>query len=118
MMGLDVHDMENYGEVHVGYPRGAQKDPRFGFASLRLGRMLEPGFVFTVEPGIYFIPDLIDQWKAAGKFADFICYDELLKWRDFGGMRNEEDYLITPDGARRVGRKKPYTLDEIAALRV
>ncbi len=117
MMGLDVHDMENYGEVHVGYPRGAQKDPRFGFASLRLGRMLEPGFVFTVEPGIYFIPDLIDQWRAAGKFADFICYDELLKWRDFGGMRNEEDYLITPDGARRVGRKKPYTLDELAALK-
>ena len=117
MMGLDVHDMENYGEVHVGYPRGAHKDPRFGFASLRLGRMLEPGFVFTVEPGIYFIPDLIDQWKAAGKFADFICYDELAHWRNFGGMRNEEDYLITPDGARRVGRKKPYTFDEIAALR-
>ena len=117
MMGLDVHDMENYGDVHVGYPRGAQKDPRFGFASLRLGRMLEPGFVFTVEPGIYFIPDLIDQWKAAGKFADFICYDELSHWRDFGGMRNEEDYLITPDGARRVSRKKPYTLDEMAALR-
>ena len=117
MMGLDVHDMENYGEVHVGYPRGAHKDPRFGFASLRLGRMLEPGFVFTVEPGIYFIPDLIDQWKAAGKFADFICYDELTHWRNFGGMRNEEDYLITPDGARRVGRKKPYTLEELAALR-
>ena len=117
MMGLDVHDMENYGEVHVGYPRGAHKDPRFGFASLRLGRMLEPGFVFTVEPGIYFIPDLIDQWKAAGKFTDFICYDELAHWHDFGGMRNEEDYLITPDGARRVGRKKPYTLDELAALR-
>lgn len=117
MMGLDVHDMENYGEVHVGYPRGAQKDPRFGFASLRLGRALEPGFVFTVEPGIYFVPDLIDQWRAAGKFADFINYDELVKWKDFGGMRNEEDYLITADGARRVGRKKPYTLSEIQSMR-
>jgi Xaa-Pro aminopeptidase len=117
MMGLDVHDMENYGEVHVGYPRGAQKDPRFGFASLRLGRALEPGFVFTVEPGIYFVPDLIDQWRAAGKFTDFINYDELVKWKDFGGMRNEEDYLITADGARRVGRKKPYTLSEIQAMK-
>ena len=119
MMGLDVHDMENYGEVHVGYPRGMQKDTRFGFASLRLGRTLEPGFVFTVEPGIYFVPDLIDQWHAAGKFTDFICYDKLIAegWKNFGGMRNEEDYLITADGATRVGRRKAGTLAEIAALR-
>ena len=117
MMGLDVHDMENYGEVHVGYPRGLQKDPRFGFASLRLGRELEPGFVFTVEPGIYFIPDLIDQWQAAGKFTDFICYDELRHWRDFGGMRNEEDYLILPDGARALGPRKPCTVEEILAVK-
>lgn len=117
MMGLDVHDMENYGEVHVGYPRGASKDPRFGFASLRLGRELEPGFVFTVEPGIYFIPDLIDQWQAAGKFTDFICYDELRHWRDFGGMRNEEDYLITPEGGRHLGIRKPCTVDEILACK-
>lgn len=117
MMGMDVHDMENYGEVYVGYPRGAQKDQRFGFRSLRLGRELEPGFVFTVEPGIYFIPDLIDQWRAAGKFVDFICYDKLDAWKNFGGMRNEEDFLITVDGATRIGRKKPGTLDEIMALR-
>ena len=117
MMGMDVHDMENYGEVHVGYPRGAQKDPRFGFASLRLGRALEPGFVFTVEPGIYFVPDLIDQWRAAGRFTDFICYDRLEAWKDFGGMRNEEDYQITQDGACRVGRRKAGTIDEILALR-
>lgn len=117
MMGLDVHDMENYGEVHVGYPRGQQKDPRFGFASLRLGRELEPGFVFTVEPGIYFVPDLIDQWQAAGKFTDFICYDELRHWRDFGGMRNEEDYLITPEGSRHLGRRKPCTVEEILACK-
>lgn len=107
MMGLDVHDMENYGEVHVGYPRGAQKDPRFGFASLRLGRELEPGFVFTVEPGIYFIPDLIDQWASAKKFEEYFNYEELKKWKNFGGMRNEEDYLITSDGARRLGPAKP-----------
>ena len=117
MMGLDVHDMENYGEVHVGYPRGEKKDPRFGFASLRLGRMLEPGFVFTVEPGIYFVPDLIDQWHAKGKFSEYICYDELRRWKDFGGMRNEEDYLILPDGARRLGPKKPSDIDELLSAR-
>lgn len=117
MMGLDVHDMENYGEVHVGYPRGAQKDMRFGFKSLRLGRALEPGFVFTVEPGIYFIPELIDQWRAAGRFTDFICYDRLEAWKDFGGIRNEEDWLILPDGRRRLGPKKPGERDEIMALK-
>lgn len=117
MMGLDVHDMENYGEVHVGYPRGAQKDTRFGFSSLRLGRELEPGFVFTVEPGIYFIPDLIDQWRAAGKFKEFINYDRLEAYKDFGGMRNEEDWQITADGASRIGRKKPGSIDEILAMK-
>lgn len=117
MMGLDVHDMENYGEVYVGYPRGAQKDTRFGFRSLRLGRELEPGFVFTVEPGIYFIPDLIDQWRAAGKFTEFICYDKLDAWKDFGGIRNEEDWLITPDGARRIGRQKPGSIAEVVGMK-
>lgn len=117
MMGMDVHDMENYGEVHVGYPRGAQKDPRFGFRSLRLGRTLEPGFVFTVEPGIYFVPDLIDQWQAQGKFSEFINYQELQNWKTFGGMRNEEDYLITPDGATLIGRHKPGSIEELLACR-
>ena len=117
MMGLDVHDMENYGEVHVGYPRGAQKDARFGFKSLRLARELEPGFVFTVEPGIYFIPELIDQWRAAGKFADFICYDRLDDWKDFGGMRNEENWLITPDGHRHLGKAKPVDAGQLLAAK-
>ena len=117
MMGMDVHDMENFGEVYVGYPRGAQKDMRFGFRSLRLGRELEPGFVFTVEPGIYFIPDLIDQWKAAGKFTEFINYDKLEAWKDFGGMRNEEDYLITATGSHHLGLHKPVDIDEILACK-
>lgn len=113
MMGLDVHDMENFGEVHVGYPRGVEKDPRFGFRSLRLGRTLEPGFVFTCEPGIYFIPELIDQWHAQGLHKDFICYDKLDAWKDFGGIRNEEDYLITPEGYRHLGPHKPIDAEDV-----
>ena len=91
MMGLDVHDMENFGEVNVGYEEGRTKSTQFGFKSLRLAKALEPGFVFTVEPGIYFIPDLIDKWRAEKQFTDFICYDKLDTWRNFGGIRNEED---------------------------
>ena len=102
MMGLDVHDMENLGEVWVGYD-GEPKSTQFGLKSLRLARPLEPGFVLTVEPGIYFIPTLIDIWSAEKRFADFVNYDEVLKWKDFGGVRNEEDYLITVDGYRLLG---------------
>ena len=116
MMGLDVHDMENLGEVWVGYD-GQPKSTQFGFKSLRLARKLEPGFVFTVEPGIYFIPELIDKWRAEKMFTDFICYDKLDAWKDFGGIRNEEDYLITPDGARRLGNHKPSSAEEIEAER-
>ena len=116
MMGLDVHDMENLGEVWVGYD-GQPKSTQFGRKSLRLARPLEPGFVLTIEPGIYFIPELIDYWGADRRFADFINYDELEKWRDFTGIRNEEDYLITPDGARRLGKKIPLTTEEVEALR-
>jgi Xaa-Pro aminopeptidase len=116
MMGLDVHDMENLGEVWVGYD-GQRKSTQFGRKSLRLARKLEPGFVLTIEPGVYFIPELIDLWKAEHKFADFINYDRLDKYRDFGGIRNEEDYLITADGARRLGKKIPLTTDEVEELR-
>lgn len=118
MMGLDVHDMENLGEQYVGYADGMQKSKQFGFKSLRLARPLEPGFVFTVEPGIYFIPELIDKWKAEHQFTDFICYDELEKWKGFTGLRNELDYLITPDGARVLGhKKKPMTIEEVYAAK-
>ena len=115
MMGLDVHDMENFGEVNVGYEEGRTKSTQFGFKSLRLARALEPGFVFTVEPGIYFIPDLIDKWRAEKQFTDFICYDKLDTWRNFGGIRNEEDYLVFEGGARRLGTYKPMSPEEIEA---
>jgi len=116
MMGLDVHDMENLGEVTVGWA-GKEKPTQFGLKSLRLGRPLEPGFVLTIEPGIYFIPQLMDLWRERGHLTQFIDYDELNKWRDFGGLRNEEDYLITATGARRLGPAKPKTVEEIQGLR-
>jgi len=116
MMGMDVHDMENLGEVEVGYA-GKEKSTQFGLKSLRLARPLEAGFVLTIEPGIYFIPQLMDAWRAKGHLAEFIDYDELGRWRDFGGVRNEEDFLITADGARRLGPRKPQTVEELEALR-
>lgn len=116
MMGLDVHDMENFGEVWVGYD-GKPKSTQFGRKSLRLARPLEPGFVLTIEPGIYFIPDLIDLWRSEGKFQEFINYEKVESYKDFGGIRNEEDYLITEDGGRRLGKKIPLTIEEVEALR-
>ena len=116
MMGLDVHDMENLGEAYVGY--GDQpKSKQFGRKSLRLARELEPGFVLTIEPGIYFIPQLIDSWHAEKRFADFINYDKVITYKDFGGIRNEEDYLITADGARLLGKKILRHADALEELR-
>ena len=118
MVGLAVHNMENLGEQYVGYADGQQKSKQFGFKSLRLARPLEPGFVFTVEPGIYFIPELMDKWEAEGQFRDFICYDKLGPWRDFTGLRNELNYVMTPTGARLLGTiKKPMTIDEVYAAK-
>lgn len=116
MMGLDVHDMENFGEKWVGYA-GEEKSTQFGLKSLRLATPLEVGNVHTIEPGIYFIPDLIDKWKAEKINADFINYDEVEKYRDFGGIRNEEDYLVTEDGYQMLGKKIPLTPEEVEALR-
>ncbi len=115
MMGLDVHDMENLGEIYVGY-NGKPKSTQFGRKSLRLGRELEPGFVLTIEPGIYFIPELIDLWKSENRFAEFINYDKLVTYKDFGGIRNEENYLITENGARLLGKKLPLRTEEVEAL--
>jgi Xaa-Pro aminopeptidase len=114
MMGLDVHDMEDLGEVYVGYG-GEPKSTQFGLKSLRLGRKLEPGFVLTIEPGIYFIPELIDQWKAKGHNADYINYDKVDEYRNFGGLRNEEDFLITNIGCELLGKVKPKSIQDVEA---
>jgi Xaa-Pro aminopeptidase len=116
MMGLDVHDMEDIGEVYVGYD-GQPKSTQFGLKSLRLARELQPGFVLTIEPGIYFIPELIDKWRAEKRFIDFLDYEKLESYKSFGGLRNEENFLITQDGCRLLGKKKPKSIEEVEALR-
>ncbi len=103
MMGLDVHDMEDLGEDLVGYDEKIKRSDQFGLKSLRLGRVLEPGFVLTVEPGIYFIPQLIDQWQAEGKLKDFINYPALNSYRKFSGIRLEDNYVITESGSKLLG---------------
>jgi len=117
MMGLDVHDMENLGEQYVGYTDDLKKGTAFGWKSLRLGRALEPGFVVTIEPGLYFIPTLIDRWKAENKLAQFINYNELDKFRDFTGIRIEDDIVITADGNRTLGKELVKDVAGIEALR-
>ncbi len=117
MIGLDVHDMEDLGEPYVGYTDTIKKSTQFGMKSLRLGRALEPGFTLTVEPGIYCIPHLMDQWKAENKVTNFINYNALEAYRDFSGIRVEEDYLITENGARLLGKKLPITIEEVEAIR-
>jgi Xaa-Pro aminopeptidase len=117
MMGLDVHDMEDLGEKYVGYSDTVQRSTQFGTAYLRLARELEPGFVLTVEPGIYFIPELIDQWRRKKKFVEFINYPALKKYRDFGGIRVEDNVLITDTGHRVLGEPIPKTVEEVERLR-
>ncbi|UCG56621.1 MAG: aminopeptidase P family protein [Phycisphaerales bacterium] len=116
MLGLDVHDMEALGEDYVGYTDTIKRSQEFGTRSLRLAKELEPGFVVTVEPGLYFIPELIDHFKAERKHLDFINYDAVEQYRDFGGVRVEDDVLVTEDGCRVLGRKIPNTVDEVEAL--
>ncbi len=117
MMGLDVHDMENLGENYVGYSESVQRSTQFGTAYLRLARELEPGFVLTVEPGIYFIPQLIDQWRRARRHETFIRYEALRPFRHFGGIRIEDNVLITPQGYHLLGKPVPKTIAEVEALR-
>ncbi|MBR1784681.1 MAG: aminopeptidase P family protein [Bacteroidales bacterium] len=115
MMGLDVHDMENYGQINVGYDSETRPSEQFGLGSLRCGRKLQPGFVITDEPGCYFIPALIDKWQAEGTCRDFVNFAELDKWRDFGGIRIEDDVLVTSTGSRILGKPIPKTVEEIEA---
>ncbi|GAA4804559.1 aminopeptidase P family protein [Olivibacter ginsenosidimutans] len=118
MMGLDVHDMEDLGEQYVGYTETLKKDTTtFGLKSLRLAKALEAGYVLTVEPGIYFIPELFARWKAENKLADFINYTAVARYLDFGGIRIEDDYLVTRSGNRRLGKHLAKTIEEVEALR-
>lgn len=116
MLGMDVHDLEGVGENYVGYNEEIKRSEQFGTAFLRLGRKLEPGFVLTVEPGIYFIPALIDQWRAEKKFTDFINYDIAESYKDFGGIRIEDDALVTDSGVRILGKPIPKTVADIETL--
>lgn len=113
-MGMDVHDMEDLGENYVGYDDNYKRSTQFGLGSLRMGKMLEKGHVITDEPGIYFIPALIEKWKNEGTNAQFINFDVLEKYYDFGGVRLEDDILITDEGCRLLGSKRlPITTEEV-----
>ncbi len=115
MMGLDVHDMENLGEDLVGYDDQIQRSQQFGLSSLRFGRAPAPGFVLTVEPGCYFIGPLIDQWESEKRHESFINYDKLAEWRDLGGVRIEENVVVTPEGHRILGPPIPRTITDVEA---
>ncbi len=116
MMGLDVHDMRTLGEDRVGYTDAIKRNPDFGWRSLRLAKSVEPGFVVTVEPGIYFIPHLIDRWQAEHKHEQFIDYCRLHAWRNFRGVRIEDNILITEDGCRILGPHIPKTIEDVEAM--
>lgn len=116
MMGLDVHDMEALGEDYVGYNDSIQRNPQFGFSSLRMGKELQVGHVVTVEPGLYFIPELIDRWKAENTLSEFINYEKVEAYKDFGGVRLEDDILVTKDGFRLLGKPIPKTINEVETL--
>ena len=113
-MGLDVHDMEDLGQIYVGYDDVTRPSTQFGLASLRMGRELKAGHVITNEPGCYFIPALIEKWRAEGTNKEFINFDKLKEYYTFGGIRLEDDLLITPDGCRLLGSKRlPITPEEV-----
>ncbi|MFO8055018.1 MAG: aminopeptidase P family protein [Bacteroidales bacterium] len=116
MLGLDVHDMEALGEDFVGYDEQVTRSGIFGLAGLRLGRKLQPNFTITNEPGIYFIPELIDRWKSEKKFTPFINYEKLEAYKNFGGIRLEDDILVTEDGCRLLGYERlPVTIEDVEA---
>ena len=115
-MGLDVHDMEDYGENYVGYDDDQSRSPQLGLGSLRMARKLVPGNVITDEPGMYFIPALIEKWKSEKTDQGFVNYSKLESYYDFGGIRLEDDVLVTADGARRLGKERlPISPDDVEA---
>ena len=116
MIGLDVHDMEDLGQSLVGYDDETQPIDQFGTASLRMGRKLQPGFAITNEPGLYFIPALIDMWKKDNKLSQFINYDVAETYKDFGGIRLEDMLLVTDDGCRILGKRPPITIEEVESI--
>jgi len=113
MIGLDVHDMESLGEDAVGYDDTFRRSGQFGLSGLRLARRLQSGFTLTVEPGIYFIPALIDQWRSQRRLEEFINYGALDAYRDFGGIRIEDDVLVTEDGAEILSAAIPKTVSDV-----
>lgn len=113
MLGMDVHDMEILGEENVGYDNEVQRSSQFGISFLRLARKLKKGFVLTVEPGIYFIEDLINVWKTEYRHKDFINYEELEKYRHFEGIRIEDDVLVTENGSRVLSQCIPKAIEKI-----
>jgi Xaa-Pro aminopeptidase len=115
-IGLDVHDMEDLGEKFVGYDDKTRRSEQFGLAYLRYGKDLKPGLAMTAEPGIYFIPALIDKWRAEEKFVEFINYDKVEEYKDFGGIRIEDNVLITEDGSRVLGKPIPKTVEDVEAI--
>ncbi len=118
MMGMDVHDMEGLGQIYVGFDDETRPNlDQFGTNCLRMGRRLQPGFVVTDEPGIYFIPHLIDLWREQKHCEQFLCFDKIEQYKDFGGIRIEDDLLITEDGCRFMGHKRiPYHIDDLEEM--
>jgi Xaa-Pro aminopeptidase len=117
MMGLDVHDMEDLGEEYVGYTDTIKRNTSFGWKSLRLAKELQSGFVLTVEPGVYIIPELIARWKAENKLASFVNYSKLETMLSFGGIRIEDNFLITDNGSHKFGKDLPTTINEVESFR-
>ncbi len=116
LLGLDVHDMENYGENNLGYDEKNKRSMQFGLKYLRYAKPLIPGVVLTVEPGIYFIPALIDQWKSENKFSEFINYTKVEEYRSFGGVRIEDDVVVTSNGSRVLGKPIPKAIEDVESV--
>lgn len=116
LLGLDVHDLENFGEKNTGYDESIERSKQFGMKSLRFGKELKPGMVLTIEPGLYFIPQLIELWEKEERFTEFINYEKAKSYIGFGGIRIEDNVLITENGARVLGRLIPKAIEDIEAV--